>query len=118
MWSLEMYMQCSGRFPEVSPDEVDSAELSIENGVSHVLLALFEEVMMGEVHVFFHPAPHKGLPYFVVEIGAECDGQHALSPFSTREHIKHAIVQDVSALLKELFGIVDVEAVTMQPLND
>jgi hypothetical protein len=119
MWSLQMNMQCSGRFLEVLPDEVESAELSIENGVSHILMALFDEVLMEEVRVCFSRDPRMDLPCYIVQIGAECDRQYSSSPFSTWEHIKRAIAQDVAALLKELFGIVDVEAITMQPsLND
>lgn len=115
MWTLQMYMQCSGRFLEVLPDEMESTELSIENGVSHVLLALFEEVMMDEVRVFFSPDPPVGRQRYVVHIGAECAYQYSSSPFSTREHIKRAIAQDVSAVLKELFGVVNVETITMHP---
>lgn len=115
MWSLHIHMQCSGRFLEVLPDDVESAELSVENGVSNVLLALFEEVMMGEVRIHFSPDSRKGLYRYIVQIGAECDREYALSPFATREHIKRAIAQNVSALLKELFGMVNVEAITMLP---
>ncbi len=115
MWTLQLNMQCSGRFLEVLPDEIENTELSIEYGVSHLLLTFFEEVMVEEVRVFFSPDPRTGLYRYFVQIEAVCDHQYSSTPFSTEEHIKGAIAQGVAALLKELFDMVKIEAITMQP---
>lgn len=109
MWMLQMNIQSSARFLEILPDEVESTELSIENGVSQVLLALFDEVMMDDVRMYCSPGLHR----YIIQIGAKCNGESLPSFFHSEEHMKRIIAQDVSALLKDLFGRVHVEGITM-----
>jgi hypothetical protein len=115
MWNLQIKMQCFDRFLEVLPDEMESTELSVECGVSQVLLALFQEVIMGEVRIYFSPDPWIGLNRYSIQVGAECDRQYFSSFSQAGEHVKRAIAQNVSTIMKELFGMVNVESITMLP---
>jgi hypothetical protein len=113
MWNLQIKMQCFDRFLEVLPDEVECTELTIESGVSQVLLALFEEVIMDEIRIYFSPDPWIGLNRYSIQVGAACDRQYFPSFSQTGEHVKRAIAQNVSTIMKELFGMVNVESITM-----
>lgn len=113
MWMLKMNIQSSARFLEILPDDVESTELSVENGVSQVLLALFDDVTMDEVRIYASPGLQRGLHCYVIHIGAKCDSVSSPPFFHSEEHLKRIIAQDVSTLLRDLFGRVNVEGITM-----
>jgi hypothetical protein len=115
MWMLKMNIQSSARFLEILPDEVESTELSIENGVSQVLLAHFDSVAMDEVRLYTVPGSNGGLHCYLIQIGAQCGTVSSPSFFHNEDHLKRIIARDVSALLKDLFGRVSVEGITMHP---
>jgi hypothetical protein len=115
MWMLKMNIQSSARFLEILPDEVESTELSIENGISQVLLALFDDVAMDEVRLYAVPDSKRGLYCYLIQIGAQCDTVSSPSFFLNEEHLKRIITRDVSALLRDLFGRVSVEGISMHP---
>ncbi len=52
---LQIHVQCYDKFFEVSPDEVENAELTVEDVVSQVLLDLFGEGTVDEVTICFSP---------------------------------------------------------------
>ena len=115
MCMLQMHVQCSDRFFEVSPDEVENAELTVEDGVSRVLLDLFGEGAVDEVAIRYTSSPPVGLPICSIHIRAQClCHSFALLPH-TEENMKRAVEKSMCSLLRELFGSVHAESVTFSP---
>ena len=115
MCILQIHVQCYDRFFEVLPDEVENAELMVENVVSHVLLDLFGEGTVDEVIIRFSSSPHMGLQHCSIHIHAQCSCQSfALFP-CTKENMKLAVEKNIGSILKELFGSVNVEGVMLSP---
>lgn len=115
MCILKIHMQCYDRFFEVLPDEVENAELAVEDVVSHVLLDLFGGGTVDDVTIHFSSNLHMGLQYCSIQIRAQCSCQcFALLP-RTKENMKHAVEKSMCSLLKELFGSVNVDSVTFSP---
>jgi len=110
-----MHIKCADRFFEVLPDEVESTELTVENAVSHILLDLFGKGAVDEVTIRFPSDLRMGLQYCSIDIRAQCFCQFfALLP-RTEENMKHALIESASSVLKELFGPVNIESVTLSP---
>jgi hypothetical protein len=115
MCILWVHVQCYDRFFEVSPDEVENAELMVEDMVSHVLIDLFSEGMVDDVAIRFSPKPPMGLQHCSIQIRAQCACQcFALLP-RTRENMEFAIEESICSLLREIFGTVSVDNVTLRP---
>ena len=115
MCILQMHIKCADRFYEVLTDEVVSSELTVENEVGHILLDLFGKGAVDEVTIRFPSSLRMGLQYCSIDIRAQCFCQFfALLP-RTEENIKHVLVQSICSRLKELFGWVNIESVTLSP---
>jgi hypothetical protein len=115
MCILWVHVQCYDRFFEVSPDEVENAELMVEDMVSQVLIDLFSEGTVDDVAMRFSPKPPMGLQHCSIQIHAQCACQcFALLP-RTRENMELAIEESICSLLRELFGTVSVDTVTLRP---
>ena len=113
---LQIHVQCYDKFFEVSPDEVDNAELAVEDVVSQVLLDLFGEGTVDEVTICFSSNLRIGLQYCSIQIRAQCPSQSfSLSP-RTKEHIESAVEKRLGSLLKELFVSVNIDSVMLSPL--
>ncbi len=110
-----MHIKCADRFFEVLPDEVESTELTVENAVSHILLDLFGKGAVDEVTIRFPSNLRMGLPYCSIDIRAQCFCQFFSLLPRTQENMKHALVKSICALLKELFGSVNIDSVTLSP---
>jgi hypothetical protein len=115
MCILEIHIQGCDRFFEVLPDEVEKAELTVESGVSQILLDLFGEVMVDDVTIYFSSDLGMGIHNCLIDIRAECSCECFTLLPCTKEHMKFAIEERVCSLLKELFGSVNVENMTMAP---
>ena len=115
MCILQIHLQCYDRFFEVLPDEVENAELIVEDIVSHVLLDLFGEGTVDEVIVRFSSSPHMGLQHCSIHIHAQCSCQFFVLLPCTKENMKLAVEKSIGSILKELFGSVNVEGVMLSP---
>lgn len=115
MCILQIHMQCYDRFFEVLPEEVENAELTVEDGVSHVLLDLFDEGTVDDVSIRFSSNLRMGLQHCFIQIRAQCSCQNfALLP-RTKENMKSAVEKSICSLLRELFGSVNVDSVMLSP---
>ena len=114
MYTLNAQIQCYYRFIEVFSDEVEYNELMIENAVSQLLLGFFEEVMV-EVTIIFSPHLYMGLQHCSIQIDAQCESQTDVSLPSRKENIELTIENNMSSILRELFGSVIVDCVTFIP---
>src|SRR6266550_4250890 len=115
MCILEVHVQCYDRFFEVSPDEVENAELMVEDVVSSVLLDLFNGGTVDDVAIYFSPKPRRGLQHCSIQIHAQCACQFFTLLPRTWENMELAIEERISSLLRELFGTLIIENVMLKP---
>ena len=113
-----MHIKCAHRFYEVLPDEVESAELTVEDAVSHILLDLFGKGAVDEVTIRFPSDLRIGLQYCSIDIRAQCFCQNFVLLPHTKENIKLEVEKSMGSLLRELFGSGTVGNVTFSPACD
>lgn len=115
MCVLEVHAQCNDRFFEVSPEEVENAELMVEDLVSQVLLHLFGEGIVDEVNMHFSSNPHTSLKQCSIQINAQCNCQAFTLQPRTKKNMEGAIEKNMHILLRELFGHVKIDGVMRCP---
>ncbi|GHO99128.1 hypothetical protein KSF_091760 [Reticulibacter mediterranei] len=115
MCLLEVYAQCDDRFFEVSSDEVEHAELIVEELVSRVLLDLFDEGMVDDVDIRFSANPHTGFQQCSIHINAECNCRAFTLEPRTKKNMECAVEKNMHILLREIFGHVKVNSVMRCP---
>ncbi len=117
MCILQIYVQCHDRFFEVLPEEQEGTEATIEDAISQVLLDLFGEVSVDDVIIHFSPDMRLGLQHCSIQIRAECSYQSFRLFPCTKETMEHSVEQCICPILKELFGSVTIESVTITPFS-
>jgi hypothetical protein len=115
MCLLHIHAQSQSRILEVLPEEAENAELAVEDMASQVLLDLFDGGAVDEVTIRFASAAGMGLHYCSIHIHAQCSCQRCPLLPHTQEHMRLAIEKNMGSLLKELFGAVQVDSVTLSP---
>lgn len=114
---LHIRAQSYGRFFEVLPEEAENAELAVEELVSHVLLELFGEVSVAvdEVTISFSSVSRMGQRDCSIYVRAQCSpASFTLSPCS-EEYMRAVIANGIYASLRELFGSVTIESISLEP---
>ena len=114
MCTLQARMQCYDRFSEVIPNEVEYNELILENAVSQLLLAFFNEVMV-DVNIYFSPHVQMEPQHCFIQIQAQCGNQIIASLSDPCEFIELNVEIKICSILMELFGSVIVDSVTFIP---
>lgn len=105
MYTLRIHVQCYDRFFEVLPDEVESAELLVEDAVTRVLLDLIGNALVDEVTI--KPASS--------EVLVRCESDTNQSKQGNMEMAMRLAESVVGQVLRELFGTVTVNEVTIKP---
>jgi len=107
---LRINARCVNRFMEVTLDELESAELAVEDGVGIALLDLFEAVAIDEASISFTLSSQMEQQLCSIRIDAWCffDAFPILP-----ENIEFAVEDRISPILAELFGEVIVDDVTL-----
>lgn len=113
MCLLQIQALCDKRFTELLPDEVENAELTVEDGLSQVLVELFGEGMVDEVTICFPSQRRLDPQDCSIQIRAQSPCQSFTLFPRTEEHMKHAIAKSIGALLGELFVSVNIASVTL-----
>jgi hypothetical protein len=117
MCLLRIHARSYGKISEVLPEEVEHTELTVEDAVSRVLLALFGEVTVDDVTVRFSPsspAPGGDQRECSIQVQAQCTYESCVLLPCTQGYMKLAIGKSISSVLKELFASVQVESVVVQ----
>lgn len=117
MCMLQIKVQCYDKYFEVLPDELESTEVIVEHAVSHVLLELFGEVSVDDVTIRFSSDRYMGLQQCAIHIHAQCAYHSFAFLPRTQEHIEHTVAKCICPILKELFGSVHVDSVTISPFS-
>jgi hypothetical protein len=121
MCTLQIQMQCYDKFFEVLPDDVENAELIVENVIGHILLDLFGGGTVDDVTICFSSRLRMGLRHCSVQIRAQCPGQGIIAfprpeslPYKN-ENMQLAIEKSICSVMKELFVSVKVDSVLLKP---
>ena len=116
MYHLRIHARSYGRNFEVSPEEVENAELATEDAVSLALLDHFEEAAVEEISVSFSMPSQLGQRHCSIGIQAHCSDRPIglRQPFS-KELLETAVEQSMNTTLKELYGSVQVDSISIQP---
>jgi hypothetical protein len=114
---LHIHAQSHGRFFEVLPEEVENAELAVEELVSHVLLELFGEasVEVDEVTISFSPVSHMGQRDCSLDVRAQCSPESFKISACSEEYMKAVIANTIYSSLREFFGSVTIESISLEP---
>lgn len=115
MCILQIQARSENKFLEVIPDERVTAELAIEDIVGHLLLDLFGEAEVDDVTIHFPPTLYIGLKQCFIRICASCACDCFAEQPRSKEHITIAIEKRIGPVLKEFFGQVNVDSVTLSP---
>jgi hypothetical protein len=115
MCMLKMQVQCCDKNFEVSPCEVENTELVVEEAVSSVLIYLFGEGTVDDVSIRFSPLQHNGLRQCSIQIRAQCSCQQFTLLPLTKRNMELSVEKSLRTILRELFGAVNIERVTMRP---
>jgi hypothetical protein len=115
MGTLQIKAQCYDKFFEVMPEEVENAELAVEDAFSQVLVALFGEGSVEEVTIYFSTHTVLDLQHCSIQLRAHCAFNNFTLYPPTLENIKLAVEKYLSALLRELFGSANIDSVIFSP---
>lgn len=116
MCLVQIHIRCVDRFFEVLPEDVETAELAVEELVSQILIDLSEEeveVTVDHVTINFSPHMPMGQRDCSIHIQAQCP----ISPASlyNLEQMELALEERLCNTLVEMFGTVNVEMITIKP---
>ncbi len=110
---LQISIQSLDRFFEVLPDEVEQAELMVEDAMGKVMLDLFGEGTVDDVTIHFSTGLQTGKRHCSIQIYGECPYQSFVFLPCTKENMELAVEKGIRCILKELFGEVSVDRVTI-----
>lgn len=112
---LHVRAHCSSRFFEVLQNEMEGCKLVVEEMMSQVLLNLFDAGTVDDVMIQFASSILPGLRQCSIQILAQCNCEDFVLQPRTEEHMKVAVRDDLSSLMKQLFGSVNVDSVLLLP---
>jgi hypothetical protein len=120
MYLLHINAQSDGGIFEVLPEEVEHAELMVEDAVGHVLLdlvgeATMDDVTMDDVTICFKSASRTGQRECSIQIQAQCSFDSFTLLPCTKEHMERAVEKQLCSLLRELFGPMTIDSVFARP---
>lgn len=115
MCVLQISIQSLDRFFEVLPDEVEQAELMVEDAMGKIILDLFGEGTVDDVTIHFSTGLRTSQRHCFIQIYGECSYQSFVLLPCTKENMALAVEKGIRCILKELFGEVSVDSVTISP---
>ena len=107
-------MQSDGKALEVLPEEVENAELVVEDVVCQVLLELFGGGSVDDVSIRFSS-------YLLnrrkcsIQVHAQCSYQSFTLIPCTSENMELAVERSIRPIMTELFGPLKVDCVILNP---
>jgi len=111
MYVFNMYLQCADRFSEVIPEELETAELTVEHLVSQVLLDLFGTVLLEDVSIRLPASGSVQKAQCFVHIYAQCSDFSIPSAQGDLDDVELALENRIGCVLVELFETVNVDKI-------
>ena len=115
MDTLHIQAQCYDKYFEVMPEEIENTELVVEDAFSQVLIALFGEGSVEEVTICFSTHTVLDLQHCSIQLRAHCSYNNFTLFPPTLENIELTVEKYLDALLRELFGSVNIDKVVLSP---
>lgn len=113
MCLMDIYAQSHSRNIEVLPEDSEAAEFMVEDAAGQILLTIFNEVVVHDVSIQFYSASRTGIKQCFIQIHAQCSCESFIVPSPSVEHMKFLIEEGMRSLLKELFGQIKVDRLTL-----
>ena len=117
MYIIQIYMECVEKFSEILPNDVEYAELVVEDLVSHILLDFFTEAIIDEVSISFSSDSLKEQQPSFIRINAQCSNRISQLLPNDVENMELALEASLSCVLVELLGSVNVNKVEIKLLS-
>lgn len=111
MYVFDMYLECPDRFSEVLREELDAAELTVEHLVSQILLNFFDTVLLEDMSIHLSSGRLGRREQCFIHIYAQCLDLSLPSAEINLDEIELVLENNISCVLIELFGAVNVEKV-------
>ncbi|HZS74975.1 MAG TPA: hypothetical protein VFA41_00045 [Ktedonobacteraceae bacterium] len=108
---VQICLRCAEQRMEVTLEDADRSEITIEHLVSHVLLEFFEEILIDEVSLI--PSSRHGTQGNLLFIRARYTLMTPPFRICEQDFIELKLEGAVSCPLAELLGEVDVEQVSV-----
>lgn len=111
---LQIYMQSDGKVLEVLPEELEKAELAVEDLVCQILVELFDGGSVEDVSIHFSPhvLSHR---ICSIQVDAQCSSQAFTLVPRTSENMELALESRLHAVMKELVGPLKVDCIISNP---
>jgi hypothetical protein len=117
MYIIQIYMECVEKFSEILPNDLEYAELVVEDLVSHILLDFFTEAIIDEVSISFSSDSLKEQQPSFIRINAQCSNRISQLLSNDVENMELALEASLSCVLVELLGSVNVNKVEIKLLS-
>ena len=117
MYIIQIYMECVEKFSEILPNDLEYAELVVEDLVSHILLDFFTEAIIDEVSISFSSDSLKEQQPSFIRINAQCSNRISQLLPNDVENMELALEASLSCVLVELLGSVNVNKVEIKLLS-
>ena len=117
MYIIQIYMECVEKFSEILPNDLEYAELVVEDLVSHILLDFFTEAIIDEVSISFSSDSLKEQQPSFIRIYAQCSNRISQLLPNDVENMELALEASLSCVLVELLGSVNVNKVEIKLLS-
>lgn len=114
MCHLHAHALSHSKISEVLSTDVEKTECIVEEAVSHILVDLFDEVIVDDVTIY-SSSSQAGEQSCSIEIRAECCYDSCRLLPCSKEYMELVTSKCIGSLLKELFGPVTVDCVIVQP---
>lgn len=116
MCIFQIHVRCDG-FSEILCDEVENAELVVEDVMCHVLLNLFNGGTVEDITVrrFVGSSLHR--PGCSIQIRVQCPCLGCSLEASAKEPMQREMQKHTALLLRELFTSVEVDDVSLSPVG-
>jgi len=120
MYAIEIDIRCIDSYFEVLLDDLENAELTIEDLISRALADLFEAIIVGGVIISVSPSSRTDVQLCSISIDVQRPGRPFLLLPEDLENMEFAVEDAVSCVLLELFETVMVDRVTisLSPIDD
>lgn len=120
MYAIEIDIRCIDSYFEVLLDDLENAELTIEDLISRALADLFEAIIVGGVIISVSPSSRTDVQLCSISIDVQRPGRPFLLLPEDLENMEFAVENAISCVLLELFETVMVDRVTisLSPIDD
>lgn len=114
MYLFNMFVQCTDRFLEVLPEELEMTKLAVEHLINQVLHELFGAVVLEHVAVRLCSQWLERQSWYAIDISAQCSNISIPWLSNHLDTMELTLEGKISCVLIELFGTVYVDRISVK----